>query len=240
MSTKVASLLLAAVFLSGCVSNYPRDIDLVSVQSVNDRDLAELEWRHFLVYLRKAQWERGDKVIYEDDIEKFSRILKRNKAWYEQKPNAIVLKFQLRSKENLHQYARDKGVSLRASLYFCNRHNQAGFLRHVGYIYWQGINLSMIGGTPAFSVQRSGNSQPLTYYTFAWASNETTNSMIAPYDLRKSAEDVCLRVEGSSSYSFFQYRSNVIVIPREKIAEALRSLPPPFDAGMPPDTVKSD
>ncbi len=262
MSGMRPSLLVVAFMLSGCVSHYPTDLSLVSVQAVNERDQMELDSAfqsaltspHYVmrykVNLRKST---GNDSLTQKDLDDYYSMISKwgeyvyeseshktaIKHWRNERLDELILRIEFQSKENLQEYVRGHHYHLGARAYFCERRDGFHDLWGSWDVFWRGFNLSKLF---LDTIPRVSETHPMTYYVFVDARLDRPKSVDAygrpfptPYDLRKTAEDVCLQVKGG--VFGFGYKSNVVKIPRQAIAEAFKTLPPPFDTTTVPGAV---
>ena len=82
----------------------------------------------------------------------------------------------------------------------------------------------LINGLLGYAIELE-EGEVLTYYAYLEVFYDFTGvSSYEQFDLRTEPEDVCFRVRGG--WIGNAHKSNVVVIPKEDIVEALKGLPP--------------
>jgi len=204
----------------------------VSVQTVDYRDQAELPappkvgsvklvdpYRDFLFALSE---KKGEVSIDPSDIAVYFRRQENNQSFKNAKQKRFLLKVAFTSKENLHEFSRSKSYPLSMVPYFCKRPEAIVNLSSPR-VFWQGLEVS----APLKYAVQQGEGELLTYYAFLNVTYEFTGpSSYERFDLRKNPEDICLQLRGGNMGIGFE--SNVVVIHKEKITEALKNLLPTF------------
>ncbi len=241
--------ILPSMFLGlvGCVSNYPTDLTLVSVQAVNNKDQRELDSsfqnelissHNIIRHLIHLNNNDEKDTATEGDLDQIYAKMRDRKDEWELMPQWLLLKIEFQSKVDLHRYARENHYNLGVSFYLCDQRDDDATLIGSPTVFWRGFDL---GKLFFVTIRRGNDAEPFTYYTFLHAVWGTRPRMLVPggpevsvpYDLRITPEDICLEVRGGAFGS--GYRSNVVIVPRKAIAIALKTLPPPFDTGTLPE-----
>jgi hypothetical protein len=141
----------------------------------------------------------------------------------------LLLKIEFTSATNLAKFVTDNSYNLGSNAYFCNHTVDAFHGLAFPSIYWRG---TLLGQHEADPIQRHGGDgdEPINYYFFTNVARQRVAPSNPPqeaFDLRQKSEDICFQLRGGNS-SGFGYKSNVVVIPKLAIEEALRKLPPGF------------
>lgn len=194
------------MFLSGCVSNYPTDIELTSVEAANERDQDEI---------LKSPEARSVLGLPPDSSTGDARSAR------------LFLKVEFTSAVNLSKFTTDNSYPLGHTSYFCDTPKDPKTVRlHSQGIYWRGQNLGLWGPDPIESSLMPAGS-PITYYIFINTVDEATWPSYPPresYDLRQQAKDICFYLAGGAVG--FGYKSNIVVVPKSKIEAALQTHAP--------------
>ncbi len=223
--------LFLILFVSGCIANYPKDVVIVSIKVVDYREQVELPappktgsikaidpYRDFLFSISE---KKGDKPIGPSDVEAYFRQQKNNQSFKYAKQKKLLLKIEFSSKENLHEFIKDKNYTLSMVPYFCR---QPDSIVDLGwpYVYWRGLNISAF--PLKYDIQQK-NSGSLTYYAFLNVMHIPSEiSSYESFDLRANPKDICFQLKGGSMGIGFE--SNTVVIPKIEIFKALNNLPP--------------
>lgn len=220
---------LSCIFvLSGCVTNYPKDIAVVSIKMVDRREQAELPpppaldsfksinpYREYLLALSKA---KGEEPIKPEDMAAYFREQGTNQAFKNSKPQKPLFRVEFASKENLHKFARDNSYPVAIWPYFCGRPKAQVSLGTE--VFWKGLD---IGAPLNYEMQK--NDEVFVYYTFLNVTFAAKHpSSYESFDLRTHPEDICFRVGGG--FAGRGFKSNVVVIPKADIIKALEQMPP--------------
>jgi len=226
-----ASWLLFTLSLSGCVTNYPKDVSIVSIKTVDYREQAELPappktgsikeidpYRDFLFSLSE---EKGAKPITPNDVEAYFRQQENNQSCKTTKQHKPLLKIEFSSKENLYEFIKGKSYTLSVDPYFCNRPESIVSLGGP-YVYWRGLNVSIF--TLNYVIQQK-EGEAFTYYAFLNVVYDFTGTTsYERFDLRTNPEDICFQLKGGSMG--FGFESNTVVILKAEIVKALKDLTP--------------
>lgn len=215
---------LAVFSLSGCIVNYPKDIAVISIKSLDYREQAELAVSYgshslefndpYSDFLFALSEKKGKVPITSGDIKVYFQKQDGDQAFKNAKMQKPLLKIEFVSKVNLYKYVRKNGYTLLAESYFCRR-PKASVLLSWPSVYWKGLNVSI---PLNYDIQES---EMLTYYFFLnMAYNYTGPSSYEHYDLRANPEDVCFQLRGGSIG--IGYKSNIAVISQKDIVEALK------------------
>lgn len=216
-------------FINGCVAVYPQDIAVTSISVVDYRDQAEFPapamngsswptdpYRDFLFALSE---KKGKTLISPSDIDVYFQQQKRNESFKRAKPQVPIFKLTFTSKENLHEFARDKGYPVASTPFFCGQPDTPVILGHSS-IYWRGLLVS----APLGYVVERNDDELLVYYTFLnVAFSAKAPSSFESFDLRTHPEDICFQLKGGFAGRGFE--SNVVVIPKAEIIKALEQMP---------------
>ncbi len=136
-----------------------------------------------------------------------------------------LLKVTFATMNNLAQYARANEFTVGNQTYFCDEQRDDDNLANP-YVYADGVNLDeyAVGSRPP-----PEGRGPWTYYIFIYVQRERPRESafagkppLEAYDLRQAPKDVCFQLRGGDMLGF-SHRSNVVKIPREAIAAALKA-----------------
>ncbi len=220
---------LVCIFvLTGCVTNYPKDIAVVSIKVVDRREQTELPpppaadsfksinpYRDFLFALSEA---KDGKPIKPEDMAVYFREQETNQSFKNAKPQKLLFRVKFTSKENLHKFARDHSYSVGVWPYFCDRSQDSIPWRSEPY--WHGL---VVGAPLKYEMQKKDG--VFVYYVFLDVSFTAKQpSSYESFDLRTHPEDICFRVGGG--FAGRGFKSNVVVIPKLEIIKALKNLRP--------------
>jgi len=206
-------LFMVMPFLSGCVSNIPVDLTLVSISAVDWRDRDEIAG------------PGASPLIGLVGTRDLIRIGETPKG--EKNNPRLLLKVEFTSEINLSAFVIKKTYNLGNSAYFCDRSKDPD-LEMLSFpdVYWRGILLNPHDPDP-IARQRKVVDGKITYYIFIdVVRDEVTKSKppLEAYDLRQRPEDICFCLRGGNNHGF-GYRSNVVTIPKDMISAVLRKLP---------------
>lgn len=136
------------------------------------------------------------------------------------KEHRTILKVYFQSYENIYLIrTKFAGYNLSVKAYFCNR-PIVNWLSVKPELYWNGVDLTTVEKNP-ISDRYVG--KPIMYYVLLNAYSKQGWPDEKKFDLRKNADDVCVRVIGRA-YLGLQYKSNELVIPKNMIMQALNSM----------------
>ena len=162
---------LVCIFvLTGCVTNYPKDIAVVSIKVVDRREQAELSpppakdsfkskhpYRDFLLALAEA---KGEEPIRPEDMAVYFQEQEVNQVFKNAKPREPLLKVEFSSQENIHQFARDNSYPVAIWPYFCNRPKEPVILGTI--VFASGLD---IGAPFKYEMWKDDNGL-FIYYSF--------------------------------------------------------------------------
>lgn len=219
--------------LTGCITNYPKDIAVVSIKVVDNREQAELPvppaadefrptnpYRDFLLALAES---KGDKPIKPDDMAVYFSKQETNQSFKNAKPQKLLFRLEFSSKENLHQFARDHSYPVGVRPYFCARPDD--LINWRSKPFWNGLAVGM-----PWNYEMQKKDGVFVYYFFLDVSYtvKSPTSSYESFDLRTHPEDICFRVSGG--FAGRGYKSNNVVVPKFEIIKALKNLPPELRA----------
>lgn len=239
MKSKASVAALCACIVAGCVAYHPRDIAVVSVEAVDNREVAELgapvptgsppayvPYHEFLSTLLLKSAEGGPPVT-PADMEPYFRRQKNNQAFKNAKEKKPILKIAFTSKENLFEYVKARKSHLSFRPFHCARGPE--MIPWGGAVYARGLDLSV---APQFYSVALEEGETLTYYAYLSLSYNYLNYGVRKqFDWQTTPEDLCFRVGGGWIHNL--HESNVAVIPKAAIAEALKVLPPAYRSPRP-------
>jgi len=215
--------------LSGCVTNHPKDVAILSIKVVDEREQAELPptpaadsfkskhpYRDFLFALSEA---KGDEPIKPEDMAVYFREQGANQTFKNSKPQKPLLRVEFTSNGNLYQFAKENSYPVAIWPYFCKRPEE--LIPRNGRVYWNGLD---VGAPLNYEMWKNGD-EPFVYYTFldvAFSAKQPSSH--ESFDLRTDPEDICFRVGGG--FAGRGFKSNAVVIPKAEIIKALEQMPP--------------
>lgn len=135
-----------------------------------------------------------------------------------QKTHRPLLKVEFSSHANLFKLANDYPVGNYS--FFCDRPRDPTRVSFPG-VYFQGIHIWWPDDRRSEDELAPG---PVTYYVFLDVAKPERPNDIPPqkaFDLRQRPENVCFYLSGGN-ISGRGYRSNLVMVPKEAIAAALR------------------
>ncbi len=201
-----ATLLLTALALGGCASVATEDLVFKSLQVVERRERPEIRRVGDLgsVLARMT----GDlSVIRAPEVHKLGPGI--------DAASELLLKVEFTSRFNFSGIAY--GDDLGNKVFFCQRPD-AHVRLALPYVYADGHEV------PSGDREGRDGSSGTAYYIFlrvALDEREPGKPPFQSFDLRRTSEDVCFRLEWGR-YRKLGYTTNVVVIPSEAIASALR------------------
>lgn len=202
---RLGLLVFVASIASGCISLHPVDVSFVSVRAVDYKHQKELpppnnsstESTNNNTVLRKVPVGR---MNYDSNL----------------KPHRLMLKVEFQSNDNLSHIITKKNYPLGGEAFYCDGPGLQ-VLKGDYSVYWNGVNLSYVDNG---LVGLDEATRPVTYYLFLNARGSLKGaSDFARFNLIKNPKDICFRLEGGSAG--IGYRSKNVIIPKEKIRQAL-------------------
>ena len=228
---------LCACIVAGCVAHHPRDLALVSVEAVDNREVAEIgtpdpTGRHrsvdpYRLFLEAVRARKGPSPITPEDMEPYFRQAKGTQWFRDAKEKAPRLKITFTTEENLLEYMKRRETNVAFRAFHCGRGTRS-IASWGGSVYTRGLNISF-GRIEDYAIDLE-EGERLNFYSYLSLSYDHFRSGVRKqFDWRRTPEDVCFDIHGGWLDGL--YKSNIVVIPAAEIAKALNALPPALRAG---------
>ena len=234
--TRVHNILAIALLLSSCVANTPNDLSFVSLTVVDFKNQAELPlkgvertYAPYHDFMWNVMDEKAGEAIGADDFRPYF-LSDQATELQNLKDHRPIFRIDFQTNRDLADLNNSfASYTMSFDRYFCDRPD-APIRWGLPGVYWDGLYLS---APLNYSIDR-GPDGKFTYYAFMHIFNEfpgpqrirRDSVMVAEeqFDLRDLPADICFRVRGGSMG--LGYRSNVVVIPKAAIIDALEQMPP--------------
>lgn len=190
-------LVLLSASIGGCASTTINDLEFSSLQVVGRHETPELK--------------ASDAVL----STAFSGF---------DPPNELLLKVTITTTIDLSMI--EGAVSLHHRTSFCQRGAPQVRLA-LPRVYWQTFQLPMLQAEAQIRPARTEPNTRLIYHVFiriALDEHGRGNPPFESFDLLQQPQDVCIQLVGGS-YLAFGYHSNIVVVPKDEILAALRTVP---------------
>ncbi|WP_147385749.1 hypothetical protein [Oleomonas cavernae] len=203
------TILCLVPLFSGCIEHHPDDLAYASIQSVDWQDQTEMPGP-------------GASSL-SGLVDSTTLALMGDSVMGGDKPSRPLLKVEFTSVENLPRFVKEQNyASLGAHAYYCD-HPEEGTRLSFTTIYWRGHRLSPLERD---GIQRDPqiSNKKITYYIYLDVKVDDRPKDIPPqlaFDFRRKPENVCFYLSGGNNIGF-GFKSNIVVIPKDKIADALR------------------
>jgi hypothetical protein len=201
-------VIFSGLFIIGCVSTYPVDLELVSVAVKDYKYQEELP----------PTSEKPEKHFKNLDSSKPPVGIRHYQS--SDKSHRLMLKVEFQTKEDLARLRVNRHFVLAKQAFLC-QHPKVPVLLGDPSVYWKGINLSYVLENP---ITRNESDRLFVYYTFFDVRYDFSGpTSFRRFDLLKKSEDICFQLKGGNNTGF-GYESNVVVISKEAIMKALKKV----------------
>ena len=201
---KVALWLCASTTLGGCATQFAKDVDLRSLETVYFPEGAATP--------HSIGWVPDTGSFVREESNPIGT-------------ETLRLKVTFTTSVNIPKFARDRADGFSVDAHMCDRPNEDVLL------VASSVYVPEQEGRPTLSWWTQERvDPPLEYFFFLnikGSSKETFNFTYHAFDLVNEPRDVCVTLRGRS-YLSPGYKSNTVIVPAAMIEAALRDLPPAF------------